>query len=86
MAVLLVATFPILLLISSPLAWGGAAVGILLLYLDNRQHGLAMRHLSVSPVSFRQRVRGRIRQLTPAVSPAPKGDDTALNGPHAEAA
>lgn len=58
MAVLLVAAFPILLLISSPVAWGGMAVGILLLYLDNCQHGLAMRRLSVSPTMFRRRVRG----------------------------
>ena len=37
MAVLLVATFPILLLINGPVAWAALAVGSLLLYLDNRE-------------------------------------------------
>jgi hypothetical protein len=41
MAVLLVAVFPIVLLISSPVAWGGVAVGILLLYRDNRRQDTA---------------------------------------------
>ena len=36
MAVLLVATFPILLLMNGPVAFVSLAVGSLLLYLDNR--------------------------------------------------
>ena len=82
MAVLLVAAFPILLVISSPLAWGGMAVGILLLYLDNSQRGLALRRLSVSPALVGRRVRGQIRRVRPAVR---KRDDH-LTGRQAEAA
>jgi hypothetical protein len=37
MAVLLVAIFPILLMINSQLAWLGLSVGISLLYYDSRQ-------------------------------------------------
>jgi hypothetical protein len=80
MAVLLVATFPILLLISSPLAWGAMTVGIALLYLDNCHQGLALR--SVSSALVRRRVRGQIRRLKPAVR---KRDDH-LTGRQAEAA
>jgi hypothetical protein len=41
MAVLLVATFPILLLINSPAAVLGLTVGIWLLYRDHREESLA---------------------------------------------
>lgn len=41
MAVLLVATFPILLLINSPVAVLGLTVGIWLLYRDHREESLA---------------------------------------------
>ena len=82
MAVLLVATFPILLLISSPLAWGAMTVGIALLYLDNCHQGLALRSRSVSSALVRRRVRGQIRRLKPAVR---KRDDH-LTGRQAEAA
>jgi hypothetical protein len=82
MAVLLVAAFPILLLISSPLAWGGMAVGILLLYLDNSQQGLALRRLSVAPGVFRRHVRGQIRRVRPTV----RERDHRLTGRQAEVA
>ena len=51
MGVLLVAVFPIVLLISSPIAWGGVAVGILLLYHDNRRQDAVPRR------PFRAQVR-----------------------------
>lgn len=38
MAVLLVAAFPLLLLIHGAFAWLGLTLGILLLYRDNREH------------------------------------------------
>ena len=41
MAVLLVALFPILLMVNSLAAWLGISVGILLLYYDSRAHAPA---------------------------------------------
>ena len=70
MAVLLVAVFPILLLISSPIAWSGMAVGVLLLYHDNREQGLRPRRL----------VGAQVRRLKPrAAALAKRGTDNLSN-------
>lgn len=73
MAVLLVAVFPILLLINSPVALGGAAVGILLLYHDNRNQGLRPRRL----------VRAHVRRLKPRAAAVAQRDRRQLSGQQA---
>lgn len=58
MAVLLVATFPILLLINSPVALLCLSVGMLLLYRDNRDVPLA----ASAPVPTRRARTGHNRR------------------------
>jgi hypothetical protein len=73
MAVLLVAVFPILLLISSPMAWGGVALGIVLLYHDNRRQAPAPRQL----------IRAQIRRLKPRTASVAKRGSGHLPGQQA---
>ena len=70
MAVLLVAVFPILLLISSPMAWGGVAVGVLLLYHDNRDQRMKPRRL----------VGAQVRRLKPRAGALAKRGSAHLSG------
>ena len=66
MAVLLVATFPILLLIDGPVALLGLTVGIWLLYRDYRDQSLVQPRKSARPVQPPRvavpRRRPRVRQ------------------------
>jgi hypothetical protein len=61
MAVLLVATFPILLLIHSPVALLCLTVGILLLYRDNREQPLVSVPIPKGPRARQARRPPRLR-------------------------
>lgn len=62
MAVVLVALFPIVLLINSQMAWLGIGVGILLLYRDLRQEARAQ--------GLRSRPSAAVRRGTPSTKTA----------------
>lgn len=74
MAVLLVAIFPIVLMINSQLAWLGLSVGISLLYYDSRQQArpqaAAPGWSSVRAGSVKQKSR---RRTSATVKRAPMG-------------
>jgi hypothetical protein len=70
MAVLLIAVFPILLMINSQMAWLGISVGILLLYRDSRREARreARRQGPASvPPRGRKRPRARVQTRGTAI-------------------
>ena len=69
MGVLLVATFPIVLMFNSQMAWLGISVGILLLYLDRRRDARAQAVPSAGPA--RATAKPRIRTPQHAKRPRP---------------